>query len=98
MSLKPICVKCQRFYRPHKNGFCFIEGMPIGGVRAPSGTEAPERWEPYKLWRGDLWKCQGCDHEIIVGTGMSPVSEHYKLDFKMQVEASKGDQLQVNDC
>ena len=26
--MKPICVPCQRFYRPKKNGFMFIEAMP----------------------------------------------------------------------
>jgi hypothetical protein len=97
MSLKPICVKCQRFYRPKKNGYGFIEAMPIGGFSAPAGTSCPELWTPYKLWRGDLWECQGCGHELVSGVANQPISEHYKPDFKMAVETfSNG--LQVNDC
>jgi hypothetical protein len=30
--MRPICVPCQRFFRPIKNGFHFIEGMPVDGA------------------------------------------------------------------
>jgi hypothetical protein len=30
--MKPICVRCERFMRPERNGYCFLEGMP--GVKA----------------------------------------------------------------
>ena len=68
--MKPICVKCQRFYRAKKNGYYFIEGMPDTG--ALPGTAEPEKWHPYKVWSGDLWACEGCGHELISGTGRKP--------------------------
>lgn len=93
--LKPICAPCQRFFRPKRNGFLFVEGMPVGQERAPPGTERPDLWQPYKLWQGDLWECQGCKTEIIVGTGYAPVSEQHQPAFASLIKESK---LQVNDC
>lgn len=94
---KPVCVKCHRFYKPAKNGFAFIEGMPKPGVTNPRrGTEAPSDWEPYKLWVGDKWQCQGCNHEIII-SNLQPVSERYYHDFRDSVEAFEA-RYQVNDC
>lgn len=95
--MKPICRPCQRFFRPKKNGFAFIEGMPVDNSAYP-GTTEPEMWNPYKLWMGDLWVCEGCSAEIIVGTGHSPIAEHYQADFSDKVSAWSGDQFQVNDC
>jgi len=94
--MKPICVPCQRFYRPKQNGFSFIEGMPIR-KDAPKGAEEPEAWVPYKLWRGDLWVCQGCGSEIIVGTGVQAVAEHFENDFEDAIRICNA-KLQVNDC
>ena len=94
--IKPICVRCQRFYRPVKNGFPVIEGMPLGND-APPGILAPERWVPYKLWVADKWRCEGCGHEIVVGSGANPVSEHYMDDFRKKVEEYQAT-FQVNDC
>ena len=95
--LKPICVKCQRFYRPHHNGRWFVEGMPIGGAgEVPPGTAAPERWKPYKVWVGDEWICHGCGHLIIVGVGRQPVREQHHDDFDHRV--AQAYYLQVNDC
>ena len=95
--MKPICVPCQRFFRPTRNGVSFIEGMPIGNDVKP-GLAEPENWKPYKLWRGDLWACRGCGHTIVVGVAGGPISEHYQPDFDTLVKAYGGDQLQVNDC
>ena len=94
--MKPICVPCQRFFRPKKNGFYFIEGMQAVNGAKP-GTEEPENWKPYKLWLGDLWACEGCGTEIVVGTGRPPIAEHYEPNFKKQIEET-GATLQVNDC
>ena len=96
MSLRPICVRCQRFYRPKKNGFAFIEGMPTMN-RSEPGTVEPHLWKPYKLWLGDKWECQGCGSEIVVGVGLRPVAEHYQPDFAERV-ACYSPSLQVNDC
>lgn len=95
--MKPICVPCQRFFRPKKNGFSFIEGMPVGNARAEPGTSDPDSWKPYKLWMGDLWECHGCGTNIVVGVAGSPLAEHYQTDFTSHV-ASFGPKLQVNDC
>jgi ribosomal protein L37AE/L43A len=99
--MKPICPKCQRFYRPKKNGYYLIECMPVGGERVPPGTERPDLWQPYKLWVGDLWTCDGCGHDLIVGCGHQPVNEHYKPDFKAmveRVESYQGPVPRINDC
>lgn len=94
--LKPVCVPCQRFFRIEKSGFIFIEGMPMPGAdRALPGTLEPERWQPYKLWAGDLWRCESCGAKILSGFGNGPISEHYRSDFANLAEMS---QLQVNDC
>lgn len=95
--MKPVCVPCQMFFRPKKTGFYFTEGMPIDTVEpAPPGTEAPEKWEPYKLWVGDLWECRGCGTQIVVGVAGSPISEHYMEDFHDMQQRLNG-QWQVND-
>ena len=93
--MKPACVPCQRFFRPEKNGYVFMEGMPENG--AEPGTAEPDNWHPYKLWRGDLWKCHGCGALIIVGVAAWPMSEHYHSDFKEIVDAFPPE-VQINDC
>ena len=95
--MKPICVDCKRFYRVKKNGFFFIEGKPKRNDAQP-GTAEPDQWEPYKLWAGDLWECQGCGSQIVSGTGFQPISEHYLPDFEKKIKDFGADQLQVNDC
>lgn len=95
---KPICVPCRRFFRPHRNGTAFVEAKPRGGYLAPPGLEAPEAWEPYKLWIGDLWRCAGCGQEIIVGTGRVPLSQDYHTDFEAQIASRDGAKITINDC
>lgn len=94
--MKPICVRCQRFYRPKKTGLAFIEAMPKQNKAEP-GTSQPELWKPYKLWRGDLWECQGCGHQAISGVGWAPVSEHYLPEFTDKCTAYNAE-IQINDC
>lgn len=93
---KPVCVPCQRFFRPKRNAFAWIEGKPDGND-APPGTEAPDRWSPYKLWNSDMWECQGCGAQIVVGHAHQHVAEHYQDHFAAEV-ARTGATLQVNDC
>lgn len=95
--MKPICIPCQRFFRPAKNGFYFIEGMPTVNEAAPGNSE-PEKWQPYKVWVGDVWECHGCGARIISGVGREPIAEHYQPDFPDRVSALGADQFQVNDC
>lgn len=95
--MKPICVPCQRFFRPKKTGFYFIEGMPTK-TGAQAGTAEPESWVPYKLWVGDLWECQGCGATVVVGVGKGSLAEHFQEDFEDIVKRLGAGQLQVNDC
>ncbi len=95
--MKPVCVPCQRFFRPTKNGFAFIEGMPNGNEVQP-GLREPENWRPYKAWMGDQWGCPDCGATIVVGVGSAPLAEHYQSNFSEVVAAFTADQLQVNDC
>jgi hypothetical protein len=95
--MKPVCVPCQRFFRPLKTGFAFIEAMPVSG-NPKSGLAEPEGWTPYKLWMGDKWGCPDCGATIVSGVPHRPISEHYRPDFEEAVKQLGGDQLQVNDC
>lgn len=94
--MKPICVPCQRFFRPKKNDFPFIEGMPDTNDVQP-GTIEPQRWKPYKLWFGDKWECEGCGAVIVVGVARQPLIEHFEKEFDAVV-ARYRPELQVNDC
>lgn len=96
--MKPVCRPCQRFFRPKKNGFAFVEGMPIGPDRPLPGTQEPEKWKPYKLWMGDLWHCQGCGAEIVVGVAPEPLAEHYQPDFEAKRASYPTASYIVNDC
>lgn len=88
--MKPICVKCELFYRVKKNGVRFEEGMP-------TTSEPGAPWEPYKLWVGDLWECRGCGDRIIVGVAPAPLAEHYQPDYAERV-AREGSLFRVDDC
>jgi hypothetical protein len=89
---KPVCVRCQRFFRPHRGGAHVLEKKPKGGVQQPQGTEAPKMWEPYKVWMCDTWMCKGCGTVIAVGFGQIPIWEDYKGPLP------DGQYLPVNDC
>jgi len=107
--LKPICVPCERFMRPDKNGVRFLECMPVRGI-APEdrpvdetrGKRAkPGEWEAYKLWMGDRWRCPDCGATIISGVGLNPYSEHFLPDFDkalVDAVAREGKLLEVKDC
>lgn len=98
--MKPVCVPCQRFYKPKRNGERFMENMPTETGARP-GTEDASKWVPYKLWVGDLWECEGCKAQIIVGVPSLPISEHYHKDFRDHVseaELKLGQLVKVNDC
>jgi len=88
---KPVCVKCQRFYRVKENGVYPLEGKPIVNGAEP-GTGEPEKWAPYKIWQADLWHCLGCGHELITGFGKRPVWEDYYVSDMIEHTHK------VNDC
>ena len=91
---KPICVQCQTFYRPKKNGIVVLEQMPMKTGAEP-GTIDPTAWEPYKIWLADLYECNSCGMELITGFGANPACEHYEPRF---AEAMKYVTHTVNDC
>lgn len=93
---KPVCVKCQRFFRPIEIGYPIIEGRPTHNGAGP-GTTEPASWVPYKLWHGDKYQCNGCGVEIVVGFGRQPISEPYHDNWQSMMDAFRP-QLQVNDC
>lgn len=96
--MKPICVPCQRFYRPKRTGYYFVEGMPKVNGALPGKAE-PELWQPYKLWAGDLYACPDCGSEVVVGMGERSLSEHFMPEFQAQVLSLAGDDyLLVKDC
>lgn len=92
---KPVCVKCQCFFRPKQNDYAVVEAMPIA-TPARIGKMEPEKWKPYKLWNADLWECPCCGTQIVVGFGRTPVAEHFQEGFKERM-ASYGAKLQIND-
>lgn len=94
---KPVCVKCQRFFRCRKSGFYFTEGKPRGNNVLP-GTADPERWEPYKVWSSDRWECEGCGTVILCGFGSQSITEDFRPDFEDVRRKLQADQFQVNDC
>lgn len=98
--MKPVCVKCQRFYRVTRNGYYFMEGMPIGGqgFSTLAGTADPERWTPYKIWVGDLWECPDCLAQTVVGVGAHPIAEHFEDRFEDVRQRTGADRLLVKDC
>lgn len=63
MSLQPLCVRCKRFMRCHKNG------------RAVEILSGEALNQPYQLWSGDEWRCEECGITIVAGFGHGPVAE-----------------------
>jgi len=72
--------------------------MPVV-PHAARGLEAVEgEWVPYKLWSSDLWWCEGCGTEIIVGHAAKPIKEQYEADFEETVQLFEPLVTRVNDC
>lgn len=83
-----VCIKCQKFFHPHKNGVVFEEGMPshsiyhLKSVLDPDAFENAQAWKPYKLWRADELACPKCDARIIAGVARDNFAEHYEPDYE----------------
>jgi len=95
--MKPVCVKCHRFFRCIKSGFYFTEGKPIANDVRP-GIDEADKWEPYKIWSGDKFECEGCGAVIVSGFGMSPIAIQHQEKFATMRFALGADKFQVNDC
>ncbi len=91
---KPLCVSCQRFYRPKRNGTYVAEMMPSKPGALP-GLMEPKLWVPYKVWVADLWECKGCGHELISGYAYQPTAEKHSPDFERWMAMTT---VVVNDC
>jgi len=100
MSGKPVCLACGLFFTPHKTGITWEEGMPHGS--SPLRYYDPDtgnKWHSYKLWRGDVYKCRGCETEIIVGHGQQPVAIQHEPNYEQERLACGGDAIPfVHDC
>jgi hypothetical protein len=77
-------------------GLYFIEGMPVAGHDRPEpGTAEPEKWQPYKVWSGDLYECKGCGAQIISGVGLKSVAERHHSNFNETIEKTGASQCQI---
>jgi hypothetical protein len=94
---KPVCVKCQRFFRMTRSGKTVLEQMPANGS-APPGASCPEAWRPYKLWKADLWTCPSCGFELASGFGARAFHERHKEGFAADLEKARPSMITVNDC
>ena len=95
---KPVCVKCQRFFRHKHNGVEVLEQRPTKTGAEP-GRRSMGYWTHYKLWQADLMECPDCGAEIIVGFGRAPIAEYHEGSFLGLVKASNARRnlYQVND-
>jgi hypothetical protein len=37
--------------------------------------------EPYQLWHGDEWECDGCGALIVTGFGRGPIAEAHRANY-----------------
>ena len=93
---KPACPKCQLFYTPKRNGYWWVEGMPLGHM-TPPGVVADSLWKDYKIWCSDLWECRGCGAQVITGHDRLPLAEQHQLDFEHK-KSLVSPQVRINDC
>ena len=87
---KPICVLCQRFFRPFRNGAQMLENKPLDNGALP-GIEAPTQWTPYKLWMAEPGSV-AVGATIAVGFGKTPIWEKHRGPLSERID------LCVNDC
>lgn len=94
---KPVCVPCQRFYRPKRNGTPLLEQRPIKQGALPGPKNASD-WVPYKLWGSDLMVCPSCGHELLSGFSREALHD-YDPDFLDSVKnALARGAVVINDC
>lgn len=65
-----VCVKCEKEMRLERSGVLVEEHMDDGS--------------PYKIWAADLWECEKCHHQCLLGFGDSPIAHHYDLDYYVE--------------
>jgi len=82
--MNPVCVKCGRTMRAHKNG---VIAELFSGDRKDTHHSFS-----YQKWSADAYKCPECGVEVIVGFGREPRMDHLEKGY----EVMKSD-LQFND-
>lgn len=87
------CPKCRRMYRIKKNGVNIEEGAPIG---EPNDHGEYDEWTAYKLYKGDLWECEGCGAQLVV-PARAPLGEHYEPDYARKL-AIYPPMCRIDDC
>lgn len=90
-----VCVKCQKFLHPKKNGVYVEEGMPRTIALCDGSTD--EVWVPYKLWHADSWECRTCGVEIVAGFASHPIAEHYQSTYE-RGKAARPVHVFIKDC
>ena len=79
---KSICVKCEVEIVLVKNGIFVIEMF----LHPP---------QPYKIWSADLWECPTCQHQTVVGFGVTPLAEHFEDKFPAILERAQKSKFSV---
>lgn len=92
--MMPVCVKCQLFFKPAKNNVVWEEGKPGATGEEPYSEGG---WSSYKLWRGDLLRCEGCGTEIISGHARERFAEHYQDNYS-EIRNAFPPHTFVKDC
>jgi len=64
---KMVCTKCEREFKPKRNGVHVHELMK-------NDTAI------YKIWDADLWECPDCNSEVVAGFGRVPMAEHFETE------------------
>ena len=60
-------------------------------------AKANPKWIGYKLWAADLWRCEGCGHEMVTGHGRKAFAVHYEPDYEER-RAAEPPIIRVDDC
>ena len=68
---RPVCVNCQCEFRREKDD---------------TGVVQMDGYKPYSLWSGDLWKCPGCEAEIVIVFGKVSITKH-QPEFEAAIKA-----------
>ncbi len=94
--MRPVCVKCQRYFKIKRNGVVVEEGMPT----PPLQDGKSDRWVPYKLYMADLYECERCKGQLAITSGHQ-FSEHFEESYRSLKEGFQEAGLllpMVEDC
>lgn len=75
-----VCVSCQIELRPKENGIVAVVMADFG---------------PCELYEADVWHCNSCGWEGVLGFAAKPFSSHFEIDFSQELENAKLDRTVV---